>query len=120
MKGGGVPPEPTPQTWLDSLPLLTREAPENGYAIYTGSVNGVTNLVYYIEESVVHYLRLTGSTAIWRFDLDSGEFVAEEISGSGWVAKFINGAGLSATPSSAAVRVSAITKEMVTHRSVPL
>lgn len=80
----------------------------------------MTNLVYFINDSVVQYIRFTGSTAIWRFDVDSGEFVAVEVSGSGWVTKFIDDAGLTATASGSALRVASITRDMVTHRAVPL
>lgn len=88
--------------------------------MYTGSVNGVTNLVYFISDSVVQYIRLTGATAVWRFDTDTGEFVAVDVTGVRWVSTFIDDAGLNATGSSNALRLSSITRDMVTHRAVPL
>lgn len=121
MTGGGVPPKPTPQEWLDSLPVLTAQAPEDGLIIFTGVLYGVTNLVYNVSNGKVRAAWLS-TRQYWRFDIDTGEFVtASLVVGPQTITRaMISAAGLTASDLATAYKAEELTRGDISRRAVAI
>ena len=121
MTGGGVPPEPTPQEWLDSLPVLTAQNPEDGIIIFTGMLYNVTNLVYIVFHGTVRAAWLS-TRQYWRFNIDTGEFVTASLAvGPQTITNaMISAAGLTASALSSAYKAEELTRGDISRRAVAI
>lgn len=113
------PPGKSPQQiWFDDLPEYDPVASEEVYAIFTGVVNDVTNIVIYIDTSkVIRVLSVRGSQ-IWRFDYDASKLISDSVSGSNWAAHIANQLGPGYT-SGTFMYIADLDYEMITCKIQP-
>lgn len=70
--------------WFDELPEYDPEASEDVYAVFTGVVNNVENIVIHISSNkVVRVLNVSGYT-IWQFDYAASSLIARTSPGQNW------------------------------------
>lgn len=121
MTGGGVPPKPTPQEWLDSLPVLTAQDPEDGLIIFTGVLYGVTNLVYKVSNGKVQ-AAWQSSRQYWIFDVATDEFVTVSLAvGPQTITNaMISAAGLTASAVTSAYKAEDLTRGDISRRAVAI
>lgn len=87
------------------------------FAIFTGEVNGVTNMVVRVNENVLRIAQASTSL-YWRFDYESGEFVAVEAVGSNWAAQIVEMSGRS-FQTAARYITEEVTMKMVDYKLSP-
>lgn len=115
---GARPPEQSPQQWLDHLGELPLSVNENTVAIYTGTVNGIDNLVFELTPNGELRIASNGSLQYWSFDTSSGEFIVNRVTSGNWPQQIIDGSGRNYTPGSAKY-FSEMTRQMVSYKLSP-
>lgn len=86
-------------------------------AIFTGEVNGLTNLVVRVANNVLQMVE-NGPFSFWRFDLDSGKFETVQREGGIWAATVVEMSGRDLTASAPYIAPQ-ITMAMVDYKLSP-
>lgn len=90
--------------WFDRLPQMPLTVGSQTLFIYTGVVNGITNVVYMLDEtSTLHVARTTNAGNYWRFNYDNGRFEIFVSGGTGWSQSVIDQTGRAYTQYSGVV-----------------
>lgn len=87
------------------------------FAIFTGTVNGLTNLVVLVAGIELRVV-FESANHFWVFDLDRGVFEAVEGEGSNWGDQIIEQSGRN-LQRGAAYTVSEVTMQMVDYKLSP-
>lgn len=87
------------------------------FVIFTGEVNGQTNLILWVNEDFLRMVQ-DSSGLFWRFDYESGEFVAVEGTGANWAAQIIELSGRNFR-SASVYKTDKVTMQMVDYKLSP-
>lgn len=112
------PPEPSPQQWFNRLPILPLTVIVDTYAIYTGVVNGIENLIVKLRPDGTLDLMLESQFHYWSFNYGNGDFESVYKFGSNWLASIISDSGRPYTVGSL-INISSITMDMVSYKFSP-
>lgn len=82
----------TPQAWFRDLPDLPEIVEGSALAIYTGTVNGITNLVVRVMGTGLGMV-LASAGVFWRFNYDLGVFETIVGEGGNWAVQIIEQSG---------------------------
>lgn len=105
---------------MDSLAVLDPNDPSPGYCLYTGSVNGFTNIVFEIFMDESMSIRLVRpSRGYYRYDEASNAIVAFSSPETGWAQGIIDGAGLGDLVIVSAVVIDDFTKSLILYKALP-
>lgn len=88
--------------------------------IFTGVVNGVSNLVVNIHGRNSIGMITAGTGKYWSFSIENNDFVIIESEASGWSAGVISGAGLDGWQTYSSQIVNSLTRDDITYRVVPV
>ena len=113
------PPEQSPQQHFDSLQEVPAELTNAIYAVFIGSISGVTNQIVQIDSNNSLHLVNAGSQMHWVFDYDAGVCVVDDTSISDYANKIITASGRPFT-SSPAIVVSNISIFDVSYKLSPI
>ena len=84
-------------------------------AIYTGTVNGLSNLVCVLYPNNSLHVCIKSAGDWWTFNYDTGVFETRRAAGTGWAQQIIDGSGRPYT-SSSAIEYSDITMSMISYK----
>lgn len=110
-------PEITPQNWFRNLPDLPNSFSGDTLAIYTGTVNNLSNLVVRVWNSDLGMV-IESTGVFWRFDYGRGVFEAVEGEGTDWSAQIIEQSGR-AFQTRASLTLAEVTRDMVKYKFDP-
>lgn len=119
--GGAIPPG---QKWLNKLPVIDANTLEEGFGVFTGTVNGVNNLLFSLSQendqwSLVVY-RSEENQGHWRFNVQTNEFEIDMTAGTNWQNGIIEQGGLEGmVVAAAASPLSLANKGMIEFRLNP-
>lgn len=121
MSGGAISPG---QKWLNRLPVASPSNLIVGRGIFTGTVNGVENLVVDIlvenSQYSLRVLRDGDNTGHWAYDANSNDFYVNLRPSDTWSDKVIIAAGLEGVVTVAgAPLVSEIVRSDVIYKLLP-
>lgn len=114
------PPDTSPQAWYDKLPILPNSVDTQTYAIYTGEVNTVSNLIVRLDsDGVLHVVNVAvGSSDWWTFNYEEGVVETVHKAGADWSLKIVNQSGRPFT-SGGAVSLGYVNMSMITAKFSP-
>lgn len=111
-------PHITPQQWFHDLPDLPRYPADDSLAIFTGVVNGISNLVVHASATLLGMV-IQSTGVFWRFNYENGRFEAVEGEGTGWSNQIIEQAGLTQQQASS-LTLQDVTTSMVKYKFAPV
>lgn len=120
MKGGATPQA---EEWLRSLPLYS--AGIRGIGVFTGVVNGVSNLIIHIDEGSpldkVGIFRDGSANGHWKFDVSGNKFEVDTTEGTSWAPAIVQESGMQDILAAGAVAdKSVINRADITFRLDPI
>lgn len=110
-------PEITPQSWFRNLPDLPNSFTGDTLAIFTGTVNGLSNLVVHMLSSSLGVV-VESAGVFWRFDYGLGVFEAVANEGGNWATQIIEQSGRALTTRTT-LTLSEVTRDMVKYKFDP-
>lgn len=93
--GGAIPPG---QKWLNRLPVIDTNTLVEGFGVFTGTVNGVNNLLFSLSQENDQWnllvYRNENNQGHWRFNVQTNEFEIDMTTGTNWQNGIIEQGGL--------------------------